>query len=92
MKLRCVGSLGLCILILSTRPFRRSFSSSLPASYHFAPLQLVIQIPLCGIFLSRLPDLVLQAGKFLDESPQFLASCGRYDECEQVLLAVSSQF
>lgn len=25
------------------------------------------------------------AGNFLDESPQFLASCGRYDECEQVL-------
>ena len=35
-------------------------------------------------FLPFRPWSLLQASRFLDESPQFLASCGRYEECEQV--------
>jgi len=57
----------------------------------YYPSRALIQPELCAwktlCEMSAIPAFLflILASKFLDESPQFLANCGRYEECEEVL-------
>ncbi|CAE7360647.1 svop [Symbiodinium microadriaticum] len=57
----------------------------------YYPSRALMQPELCAwktlCEMSAIPAFLflILASKFLDESPQFLANCGRFEECEQVL-------
>lgn len=85
-----LGELIGALVVLLVDPELDNSARGCSASSYY-PVRALQEPELCAwrtlCEMSAIPAFffLVLASRFLDESPQFLASCGRYEECEQVL-------